>query len=158
MRSESTKRYTERHSRVGRHLRNWWVSSTGTAGQSLVEAAVALPLVLMVAVALVQFALYAHAQHVVVAAVQDGARVASGQGRTPEEGFVHAQALLHAGLGRHAAAVSLAAGEADGGATIIVEASGRYRTVIPWVAEGGLPLYGRAVVSKERFRPGRTSP
>ena len=51
MPSESTKRHTERHSRMGRLLRRWWVSPAGTAGQSLVEAAVALPLVLVVAVA-----------------------------------------------------------------------------------------------------------
>jgi hypothetical protein len=154
MRPRGTDRYRGSSAPFG-HRRAF---SAGAAGQSLVEAAVALPLVLMVAVALVQFALYAHAQHVVVAAVRDGARVASGDGRTTEEGLVHAQALLRAGLGGHARGVSLAAGEADGGTTVVVEARGRYRTAIPWVAEAGLPLYGRAVVRKERFRPGRMTP
>src|SRR3712207_5746390 len=86
---------------------------TGETGQGTVEAAVAFPLLLVVAVALVQFALYAHAQHVVVAAVQEGARVASGEGRTLGEGRAYAEALLRAGLGRHADTVSLSAAESD---------------------------------------------
>ena len=43
----------------------------------MLEAAVAFPVLLMVAIGLVQFALFAHAQNVVTGAVQDGARVAA---------------------------------------------------------------------------------
>ena len=42
----------------------------GEAGQALAEAAVAVPLLVLVAIALVQFALFHHAQDVVTAAVQ----------------------------------------------------------------------------------------
>jgi Flp pilus assembly protein TadG len=116
----------------------------------MVEAAVAFPVLLIVAIGLVQFALYYHAQNVVTGAVQDGARVAAAEDRTVADGVAHAQALLRAGLGQSAGAVAVRG--SDGGDA--VEAQGRLRTIIPWVADASLPLGARAVVSKERFRVG----
>ena len=120
--------------------------------QALVDAAVAFPLLLLVAVGLVQFALFAHAQHVVTGAVQDGARLAAAQGRTVTEGVERAQAVLRAGLGPSAGDVALRG--TDGAEAVAVEAQGRMRLFIPWVGDNSLPLQARAVVSKERFRPG----
>lgn len=124
----------------------------GERGQAMAEAAVALPLLLIVAIGLVQFALYAHAANVVTGAVQDGARVAAAEDRTVDDGVAHATALLRAGLGQNARDVTVQG--IDGGDALAVEARGRLRTVIPWVAEATLPLWARAVVSKERFRAG----
>ena len=121
-------------------------------GQAMVEAAVVLPLLLLVAIGLVQFALFVHAQGVVTGAVQDGARVAAAEGRTAADGVAHAQALLGAGLGRSARDVTVRGSE--GGETVALEADGRLRTIVPWVADATLPLGARAVVSKERFRAG----
>jgi Flp pilus assembly protein TadG len=125
---------------------------SGECGQAMVEAAVAFPLLLLVAIGLVQFALFVHAQNVVTGAVQDGARVAAAEDRTPADGVAHAQALLWAGLGRSASDIAVRA--VDGGDTVLVEAQGRLRTIIPWVADASLPLGARAVMSKERFRVG----
>lgn len=122
----------------------------GEAGQALAETAVAFPLLLIVAVALVQFALFHHAQTVVTGAVQDGARVAASEDRTVADGVAHAQALLQAGLGRSAGEVALEG--IDGGDAVALEARGRLRTIVPWVADATLPLGARAVMSKERFR------
>lgn len=121
-------------------------------GQALVEAAVVLPLLLTVAVGLVQFALFYHAQNVVTGAVQDGARVAAAQDRLVADGVAHADALLRAGLGRSAG--ELAVRGIDGGDAVAIEAQGRLRTIIPWAADASLPLGARSVVSKERFRAG----
>lgn len=118
----------------------------------LVEAAVAFPLLLLVAIGLVQFALFVHAQHVVTGAAQDGARVAAAEDRTAADGVAHAQALLRGGLGQSAEAVSVQG--SGGGDVVVIEAHGRLRTIIPWVADATLPLRARAVVSKERFRAG----
>src|SRR5689334_14542308 len=71
----------------------------GERGQALVEAAVAFPLLLMMAIALVQFGLYAHASHVVMAAAQEGARVAAAEDGGLHAGVAQAQAVLQAGLG-----------------------------------------------------------
>ena len=119
-------------------------------GQVLVETAVALPVLLLVAIGLVQFALYYHAQNVVTIATQDGARLAAAEDRTLEDGVSHAQALLRAGLGRSATDVTV---QGDNrGETITIEAGGRLHTIIPWVADATVPLAARWVVSKERFR------
>ena len=121
-------------------------------GQALVEAAVAFPLLLLAAIGLVQLTLFIHAQNVVTGAVQDGARVAAADGRTAADGVGRAQVLLGAGLGRAASDVQVQG--IDGGDAIAVEARGRLRTIIPWVADATLPLGARAVAAKERFRAG----
>lgn len=122
-------------------------------GQSLVEAAIAFPLLLLAALGLIQFALYVHAQHVVTGAVQDGARAASAADGTPRRGHDRARRLIDAGLGRDAADVAVTA-SGDGGA-VVVEARGDLRPIIPWPGVGGLPLRARAVSQKEAFRVGR---
>jgi Flp pilus assembly protein TadG len=121
-------------------------------GQALVEAALTFPLLLLVAIGLVQFALFVHAQGVVTGAVQDGARIAAAEGRTPADGVTHAEALLDAGLGRSARDVTVRGSE--GGGTVALEAQGRLRAIVPWVADATLPLGARAVMSKEGFRAG----
>jgi Flp pilus assembly protein TadG len=125
----------------------------GQAGQSTVETALAFPLLVVLALGLTQFALFYHAQTVLTGAVQDGARAGAAADRTVADGVAHARALLDAGLGRAAAEVSLQG--TDGGDTVTLEARGRLRAVIPWVADAGLPLQARSVVSKERFRAPR---
>ena len=125
---------------------------TGRRGQALVEAAVAFPLLLTVALGLVQFALYVHAEHVVIGAVQDGARVAATSDGSLGRGLAHTGELLRAGLGQHAAGVTVA-GRATGG-TVVIEARGSLRLIIPWVADTGLPLRARAVSQQEAFRVG----
>ena len=124
----------------------------GERGQALVESAVALPLLLLVAIGLVQFALFSHAANVVTGAVQDGARAAAAENRTVSDGVTHARTILRAGLGEAAEDVSLHG--RDLGSAVSVEAEGRLRTIIPWVADSTLPLSARAVVSKERFIAG----
>ena len=121
-------------------------------GQALVEAAIAFPLLLLVAIALVQFALFVYAQNVVTGAVQDGARVAAAEDGTLADGISRTQSLLDAGLGSNAAAMSVQ-GSAGAG-TVVIQAQGRLRTIIPWVADASLPLEAQAVVDKERFRVG----
>jgi len=121
-------------------------------GQAMAEAAVTLPLLLLAALALVQFALYAHAQNVVTGAVQDGARVAAAADRTLQDGAEHARAILRAGLGRSAGDVVVRPSMVGG--AVVLEAEGHAPAVIPWVAEAVLPLRARAVVSKEQFRAG----
>lgn len=124
----------------------------GERGQALVETAIAFPLLLIVALGLVQFALFYHAQNVVTGAVQEGARVAAAEDRTLADGVAHAEALLRAGLGRNAGDIAVRG--IDGGDAVAIEARGRLRTIIPWVADATLPLWARAVISKEAFRVG----
>ena len=119
-------------------------------GQGLVEYALALPVFLIVAVGLVQCALFLHAQSVVLGACQEGARVASAG---PEDrlaaGVATADSLVRSGLGPSAAAVTITANQ-DGDA-VTFTATGSLRLIIPWVGEPTLPLSARVVNQKERF-------
>ena len=54
-----------------------------------------------------QFGLWWHAQHVVLAAAQDAARLAAAEDGTPAAGRARALDLLHAGLGRDAATTTV---------------------------------------------------
>jgi Flp pilus assembly protein TadG len=124
------------------------------SGQALVGAALTFPLLLLVAVALVQLALYTHARNVVAAAVQDGALLAAAEDATLEEGWAHAQTLLEAGLGPSAARLRLALSETPGRELVVAEARGGLRLVFPWVSDVTLPLDARASARREDFRPG----
>ena len=123
-------------------------------GQALVETAIAFPILLLVALALVQFALFYQAESVVTGAVQDGARVAAAENSTVDDGVIHTQSLLQAGLGRSAGEVAVQG--SDGGETVTVQAQGRLQLILPWLGGASLPLEARSTVSKEHFRVGPT--
>jgi Flp pilus assembly protein TadG len=127
-------------------------------GQSTVEVAAAFPLLILIGMAMLQFAIYYHAHNVVVAAVQEGAHVAASLGGTPEAGKDRANALIKAGLGpslRKNLEVDLPetvrADQAD--EAVRMEVRGSMDSFIPWL--GGpakLPLGAVAEMSTERFR------
>src|SRR5215210_3540241 len=106
-----------------------WSPLADRRGQALLEAAVILPLLLLVALGLVQFALFVHAQHVVTGAVQDGARVAAAHDGSVGRGVAHARDVLRAGLGRQADELTVT-GSGDGG-VVRIEARGTLRLIIP---------------------------
>jgi len=130
----------------------------------MVETAVAFPLLILVAIGLVQFAVVVHDHNVVEAAVQEGARVAAADtGGTLDAGLdagtQHAQDLLRAGLGRHVHDVTL---DTNGSTQDVVHlrARGSVVTILPWFdpRRGGLthldvPLDVTATLEREHFRP-----
>lgn len=120
------------------------------SGQALVEAAVTLPILLLTALGLIQFALYVHAEQVVTGAVQDGARVAAAEGASTAEGVARARTLIDGTLGNGVASVAV-----TGGATtdvVVISANGRLSTIVPWPGDG-IPLSATARVNKERLVP-----
>ena len=121
-------------------------------GATMVETALALPVLMMAALALLQFGIYYHSQTVVTSAVQEGARVAAEEDMTLQDGVDYANQLLQAGLGPSAGQVHIQA--TDAGYAVALEAKGQVRLIIPWAVNAGLPLWARSVVSKEHFRVG----
>jgi Flp pilus assembly protein TadG len=75
----------------------------------MVEFALALTVLLLATLGAVELALFAHARQVAVGAAQEGARVASAEGRTLAEGERQARALLALGLGERAELFAVAA-------------------------------------------------
>lgn len=126
-----------------KRLRPW-------VAQALVEFALVLPLVIGLSLSAVQVVLYAHARDVVISAVQEGARLAAEDGRTLDEGYARARALVAAGLGS-----SLAGLQLDGGADaelVHIRIDGGVQPIVPLIAS--LPVHAEAWVARERFRPG----
>lgn len=60
-------------------------------GSAAVELVLLTPLLMVCVLVVVQFALWQHARHVLLAAAQEGARVARAQGATAEDGRLRAQ-------------------------------------------------------------------
>jgi|SRR5438552_16295894 len=119
--------------------------------QSFVEVALVLPLLMLAGAGVVQFSLWMHAEGVVTAAVQDGARVASSESGTLDQGTAAAQSLLRDGLGRNAAFVQLAASQDP--STVRFEASGTMPALLPWGPSTTVPLHASASMSKDQFVP-----
>ena len=129
------------HPRIRRRIR----------AQSFVEVALVLPLLMLAGAGVVQFSLWMHAEGVITAAVQDGARVASSERGTLDQGTAAAQSLLRDGLGPNAAFVQLAASQDPN--TVRFEASGTLPALLPWGPATAVPLHASASMSKDRFVP-----
>lgn len=121
-------------------------------GQSLVEAAVSLSLLLFVLFGLLQFALWMHASNVVRGAVQDGARIWAAEDGDEAAGRDRTSTLLAVGLGGGADDIEVYASQSDVD-TVSVTATGDLRPILPLFEGWTLPLNASASMSKERFRP-----
>jgi TadE-like protein len=119
--------------------------------QGVVEAALAFVLVTILVGMAVTVAWWAHAQNVVTAAVQDGARAASAVDGNTERDLAVARRLLQAGLGRGADLVELRASEDPESVTFV--ARGRWPVVAGPGLQVDLPLAADARVLKDRWRP-----
>jgi TadE-like protein len=134
------------------------------AGQGLVEAAVAFPLLIMVMLGLVQLTLYVHAHNVVEAAAQEGVRIATSVGGNRNAAVDHANAILRTGP-RYLSSVNWKwtpqyVGAQQPPDAQVLTANGTVDTIIPWFdpSRGGLthlklPLNVSARMSQEHFRP-----
>lgn len=122
------------------------------SGQSSVELALALPVLLIVLIGAVQFALVHHAENVANTATAEGARLAAGEGNSLLEGAVRTRDVLEAGLGRTGTAFAVTV--EDRGETVVTRMSGAYRLFIPWVSNLALPIESSSEVRKEGFRSG----
>jgi len=121
-------------------------------GQSTVELALVLPVLLVVLVGAVQFALVHHARNVANTATAEGARLAAGEGHSLAEGALRTRDVLEAGLGPTGAAFAVST--EDWGETIVATASGEYPLFIPWVTELAIPIKSQSEVRREGFRSG----
>jgi Flp pilus assembly protein TadG len=117
-----------------------------------VELALVLPALLFVLLAVVQFALVVHAQNVVTAAAQEGARFGAAEGRTATDGAGRAQDVLASGIGGDDGTFIVTAQRT--GDVVVVQVQGRYRLMVPWLTGRTLPLNATAEMRREGFRAG----
>lgn len=116
-------------------------------GSSAIELVLLTPVLMVCVLLVVQFALWQHARHVLLAAAQEGARVARAQGGTAEDGRARAYDYIRQ-LGPNL--VSSPVIDVDRGPdTVSVRITGRAVNIVP-----GLPLRVTATSTGavERFR------
>ena len=118
-------------------------------GIATIEFVAVVWVFMVVVLGAAQFGLWWHAQHVVLAAAQDAARLAAAEDGTPAAGRARALDLLHAGLGRDAAGATVQV-QRDGelaSATV----TGRLQPLLPF--GDGIRLRATAHSFAEHFRP-----
>jgi hypothetical protein len=128
-----------------------------------VEVAVVFPLLVFVALGLVQFALYYHAHNVVETAVMEAARTAAARGGSTGEGERRGNTLIEAGLrGRNLPRVHVEPEHANEDDWMVVASvHTTYSTFFPafsfsnGITRLEVPLNAVARMSKEQFRDGR---
>lgn len=121
----------------------------GEDGQAFVETALVGLVIMALALGLLQFGLWYHAQHVVLGAAQEGARAGALDGSTSEQGEARATELVRAGLGDLAGGVSVSSSEDGRVSSVRVEAS--MPVIVPFLPAITLAAEGRAY--RERFVP-----
>ena len=126
----------------------------GERGEAFVEVALVGLVVISLALGLLQFGLWYHAQHVVLGAAQEGAHAAALDGATTSEGQVRATELTRAGLGSLSKDVTVSSIATDKIATVHVEA--HLAPIVPFLPTLTLNADGRAF--KERFIPAGARP
>jgi Flp pilus assembly protein TadG len=126
----------------GRHL----------PGQALVEAALVMPMFVLITLSVVQVVLYAHARDVLATAALQGARLAAEEGRAPDEGYARAESLARAGLGTSIEPLRIHV--QVGPERVDVQVDSALRPVVPLPFAADLPLHAESSVTRERFRPG----
>jgi Flp pilus assembly protein TadG len=118
-------------------------------GEAFVETALVGLVVMSLALGLIQFGLWYHAQHVVLGAAQEGAHAAALDGATTRDGQARAAELTRAGLGSLSNHVWVSATASDEIATVNVEA--HMAPIVPFLPTITLQAEGRAF--RERFIP-----
>jgi len=142
-----------RHAAAASEQRQFWQARA----QVIVEVAVVFPLLLGVALGLLQFALYLHAENVVLAAAEDGARVAAANGATELQGETRARQTVQAGLGTYARGFQATAVFLPQGPNppdrVQMTVTAKLPAIVPIpMGDGTLPLSATASMSKEHFR------
>jgi hypothetical protein len=118
-------------------------------GIATIEFTAVVWLFLLLVLGATQFGLWWHAQHVVLGAAQDAARIVAAEDATPVAGRARALELLRLGLGRDAAGAIVQIRRDPELTQVTVTA--RLRPLLP--IGGGIRLRATAHSHTERFRP-----
>jgi Flp pilus assembly protein TadG len=125
----------------------------GEAGAVVTETVIVVPVLLLLITLIFQFALWYHAEHVVQAAAEEGARAARLEGGTAADGQARAEDFLaHAGPNIVHDPTVTATRDPD---VATVTVTGTAVEVVPGLH---LPVRARAAGVVERFRPPNAGP
>lgn len=125
-------------------------------GSVALELAVVAPVLMLLVIGLLQFALWYHAQSVVQTAAQEGARVAAAEEGTAEAGRTRALKVLHDGLGSAPESQDAVASLDPDAAHVVVTAEMPGLLPIPGLRS--FTLSSESSAFRERFRPATGGP
>jgi hypothetical protein len=120
----------------------------GDRGSVSAELVIATPLLLLMLLVIVQFALWSHATHIAQAAASQGLAAARAQAGTAAAGSASAQQMLDQLARGPLTGTSISADRTATSASIRI--SGTATSVIPFLS---LPVHAEAVGPVERFVP-----
>lgn len=120
----------------------------GDRGSVSAELVIATPLLLLMLMAIVQFALWSHATHIAQAAASQGLAVARSQNGTAAAGTYSAQQLLDQLAGGPLTGSAITSNR--GAASASVNVSGTATSLVPFLS---LAVHAEAVGPVERFVP-----
>ncbi|MCC6178022.1 MAG: pilus assembly protein [Chloroflexi bacterium] len=118
----------------------------------MVEFALVLPLLLLVLIGVVQFALVYHAQNVATTAAQEGARLGAAEDGDAASAEARTLDVLRSGLGGVGDGFAVTAEDSD--EWITVTTTGGYPFIIPWLGSRTISIDAAAEMRKEGFRSG----
>ncbi|GAA3863451.1 pilus assembly protein [Saccharothrix violaceirubra] len=143
---------SHKHNTRSRATRAGWCrvrrALRGDRGSVSAELVIATPLLLLMLLAIVQFALWSHATHIAQAAASQGLAVARSQNGTAAAGMSSARQLLDQ-LASGPLTDSTVASDRNA-ASASVRVSGTATSVVPFLS---LPVHAEAVGPVERFVP-----
>ena len=122
-------------------------------GEGSLEVVLVMPVVILLITLVIQFALWAHATHVAIAAAQDGAQAARLEGATAEAGRARALDFLSQAAPALITSPVVTARRDAEVATVMVR--GSVASLVPGLR---LNVEERASGTVERFRPGTQNP
>jgi len=101
----------------------------GDRGEAVTETVILVPVLLLLIMLVIQFGLWYHAEHVVQAAAQEGARAARAQGATAEDGKARAEQFVESVGGQSVRSTSVTAERSPD--TVTVRVSGEASMLVP---------------------------
>lgn len=130
----------------------WWPrirqALCGDRGSVSAELVIATPLLLLMLLAIVQFALWSHATHIAQAAASQGLAAARTQNGTAAAGMAGARQLLDQLAGSPLAGSTVTADRTATSASVRI--TGTATAVVPFLR---LPIHAEAAGPVERFAP-----
>ncbi|WP_158851179.1 TadE/TadG family type IV pilus assembly protein [Saccharothrix deserti] len=147
---------SHRKPRPAGYVRGGWTvrvrrALKGDRGSAGAELVIATPLLLLMLLAIIQFALWSHATHIAQAAASQGLATARAQNGTAAAGTATAQQILDQLAGGPLTGATVATDR--GAASASVRISGTATPVIPYLS---LPVHAEAAGPVERFVPDLT--
>ena len=120
----------------------------GSAGSSTAEATLVVPIFMVLVLAVLQFAMWAHGAHVVQAAAAKGDQAAQAYGADPESGTQASWAFLNQNANGLVGDLRVSESTISGDQSVVT-VTGRAESILPFLS---LPVSAKSIGPVQEFR------